>query len=184
MSFEESLVWHASPTLASLKVANLYNFKFDSMEECISTIACFNSMMNPKGIYIKLMKISGDSYLIYVYRKSHLQKILNDEEVINFLSEYGYAGDNLNAYLELLAKRLGEGTDFPHEVGVFLGYPLPDVKAFIETKGQNCIACGDWKVYHNEQEARCLFCKFKHCKDVYVKVHSEGRRFCDMLVSA
>lgn len=92
--------------------------------------------------------------------------------------------DDLDAYLELLAKRLGEGTDFPHEVGVFLGYPLLDVTAFIETKGQNCIACGDWKVYHNEQEARCLFCKFKHCKDVYVKVHSEGRRFCDMLVSA
>ena len=81
MSFEESLICHAAPTLASLKIANLYSFKFSNDAECKMTIQHFNSLMNPKGIHIELLKNSGDFYLIYVYRKSYLQKILRDYDV-------------------------------------------------------------------------------------------------------
>lgn len=185
MSFEESLVWHASPTLASIKVANLYSFRFASKQECIDTIKQFNLMMNPKGIYIELLKNTGDFYLIYVYRKSRLQIDLYDISVQSFLCEMGYPiNSSPYGYLNMLKKRLKKEKDFPHEIGVFLGYPLADVKAFIKMKGQNCIACGDWKVYGNEEVARGLFCKYKHCREVYVSVYEAGRKFTDMLVSA
>ncbi|MDO5590905.1 MAG: DUF3793 family protein [Lachnospiraceae bacterium] len=185
MSFEESLVWHASPTLASIKIANLYNFKFTSLEECLCTIADFNGLMNPKGIYIELVKNVGDFYLIYVYRKSHLSKELGRSDVRKFLVQFGYSPDgDLSIYLNVLKERLALKEEFPHEIGVFLGYPLPEVKAFIEAKGQGSIACGEWKVYHDEQFAKCMFCKYRHCREIYMKVFGEGRRLSDMLISA
>lgn len=185
MSFEESLIWHASPTLASIKVANLYSFQFGSMEECIQIMHQFNSIMNPKGLYIELLKNTDDFYLIYVYRKSHLLQNLNRVHIQEFLKEYGYTGGNdLSTYFDVLKSRLLNQVDFPHEIGVFLGYPLADVKAFIEDKGKNAVICGNWKVYHDEKSARCLFCKYNHCREVYVKVYEGGRKFCDMLVGA
>lgn len=185
MSFEESLIRHAAPTLASIKVANLYSFKFSSIEECQKTICYFNALMNSKGIYIELLKNSGDFYLIYVYRKSHLQKKLQDAEIQNLLVQYGYPEKcEIKKYLNVLKIRMDAGEDFPHEIGLLLGYPLADVKAFIETKGKDCIACGDWKVYGDEEAAKCLFCKYRHCKEVYMSVYEAGRRFVDMLVSA
>ena len=36
---------------------------------------------------------------------------------------------------------------FPHEIGIFLGYPLADVAGFIRNKGRNCKCIGTWKVY-------------------------------------
>jgi len=185
MSFEESLILHASPTLASIKTANLYSFEFQSIEECRNTIGAFNAVMNKKGIYIELVKNTGDFYLIYVYRKTHLQRTLENEEVRTFLHNYGYSSETeLEKKIDILKSRLKAKKDFPHEIGVFLGYPLDDVKAFINFRGKNCIACGDWKVYNNEEAAKCLFCKFKHCKEMYVKVYRAGRKFSDMLVSA
>jgi len=185
MSFEESLVLNASPTLASIKIASLYNFRFTSMEECLSTINDFNLLMNKKGIFIELAKSSGDFYLIYVYRKSHLQRAMENEKILEFLMAYGYPMESsLQEKIAILKKRLCKESDFPHEIGVFLGYPLEDVKTFIEKKGNHSILCGDWKVYHDEETARCLFCKYRHCKETYIRVYKAGRSFTDMLVGA
>ena len=49
------------------------------------------------------------------------------------------------------------GSDFPHEVGLFLGYPVWDVKGFIEHKGQQYKLCGYWKVYDDVPGALCKF---------------------------
>jgi len=185
MSFEESLVRHAAPTLANIKIANLYRFKFESVDECQGTVEYFNSIMNPKGIYIELLEYAKESYLVYVYRKSRLQVVLCDNDVERFLSELGYSTDSgLQGYLGVLKDKLHTEAEFPHEMGVFLGYPLPDVKAFIEDQRDGYVLCGDWKVYHDEDTAKCLFCKYKHCREVFVKVYNEGRKFGDMLVSA
>lgn len=179
------MVWNASPTLASIKIANLYSFRFFSIEECLDTISRFNELMNKKGIYIELLKNSGDFYLIYVYRKSHLEKVLGEKKIRDFLAEYDYPENcSVQNCLTVLKKRLSAEKDFPHEIGVFLGYPLEDVKAFIDTKGDRCVLCGDWKVYHDEETARCLFCKYKRCREIYVKVYKAGRSFKDMLVTA
>ena len=37
--------------------------------------------------------------------------------------------------LEHLRYRMEVSIDFPHEIGVFLGYPLKDVKYFISRRG-------------------------------------------------
>lgn len=56
MGFEESLIRNAAPTLAGIKTANLYNFRFKNLRECIESIHRMNKRLNQKGIYIRLMK--------------------------------------------------------------------------------------------------------------------------------
>lgn len=185
MSFEESLVRNAAPTMANIKIANLYNFRFSSLKECVMTIRYFNAIMNGKGVYIELLKWSGDFYLIYVYRKSHLLAALQRDDIREFLERFGYLKSyDIKECLDVIKTKLKKNADFPHEIGVFLGYPLSDVKAFIETKGQDCLVCGEWKAYQDEENAECTFCKYKHCKEVYVRTYQGGRKLCDMLVSA
>ena len=73
---------------------------------------------------------------------------------------------------------------FPHEMGVFLGYPLGDVIGFIKNAGQNCKCVGCWKVYCNECEAIKAFARFKKCTSVYVRLWNQGRSVRQLTVAA
>ena len=70
-----------------------------------------------------------------------------------FIKKYGYESTDPAYALERLRSRLAQREDFPHEIGLFLGYPLGDVIGFIKNAGQNCKCVGCWKVYCNECEA-------------------------------
>ena len=52
------------------------------------------------------------------------------------LPEAGEAPDVGNM-LTQLSRKLCCSAEFPHEIGVFLGYPLGDVVGFIENRGKN-----------------------------------------------
>lgn len=185
MGFEESLIRNAAPTLAGIKIANLYNFRFRNLRECQESIDRMNRQLNKKGLYIHLMKNVEDFYLLYVYRKSKLEETITDPEVRTFLLEYGYDdATDVWSYIVRLKERINTESCFPHEIGVFLGYPIEDVREFIEKKGEGCAYCGEWKVYHDVPAAISFFCKLKKCRDVYARVYEDGRNIYDMTVSA
>ena len=50
--------------------------------------------------------------------------------------------------------RLRRESDFPYEVGLFLGYPPRDVEGFIREKARRAKCTGAWKVYGDEEAAR------------------------------
>lgn len=59
--------------------------------------------------------------------------------------------------------------------GGVLGYPLEDVKGFIDNKGKNCESCGVWKVYCNrEEKVRGMF--YKHILFLFMRIRFS--RFC------
>ena len=66
--------------------------------------------------------------------------------------------------LRILEERISCGS-FPHEIGIFLGYPVDDVLGFIENKGANYLFCGFWKVYSNPRKAKRAFDEYVHCRD-------------------
>ena len=84
--------------------------------------------------------------------------------------------------MERLKERLEHNHEFPHEIGLFLGYPLGDVIGFVENSGRNCICSGCWKVYQNAAEAIRTFQRFKKCKEVYVRLWSEGKSVWQLTV--
>lgn len=65
---------------------------------------------------------------------------------------------------------------FPHEIGIFLGYPLEDVKGFIENSGRHFKICGQWKVYSDTKRAEKLFAKYAECSDRFVLVYHKGNQ--------
>lgn len=68
--------------------------------------------------------------------------------------------ESITVHLQTDSK-LQSDPDFPHEIGLFLGYPAEDVKGFIENKAACSKCSGCWKVYGDEQAARILFKNIK-----------------------
>ena len=179
---EKSLIEHCAPTLAGMKCASLFNY-FHSGEQLVrEELNELNHLLNGKGVFIEVLIWRETSALIYVYRKTMLESILASPGAFELLTPYGYESCETEACLSYLKCRIRHSSCFPHEIGVFLGYPLEDVYGFITNKGQNCESCGMWKVYCNKDEKNKLFQKFQKCKDIYQRVFCEGRTLLQMTV--
>ena len=70
---------------------------------------------------------------------------------------------------------------FPHEVGLFLGYPAEDVEGFIENKGRDFACAGYWKVYANEKETRALFEQYSVCTHEFCTRLESGTSFPELV---
>jgi len=79
--------------------------------------------LNPKDIVVSVMTRKDGRALIYVYRKSRLKKELQNKETSEFLAKYGYSHLSVEKAVARLKNRLAQSEGFPHEIGVFLGYP-------------------------------------------------------------
>lgn len=173
---EKYLVEYCSPTLASLKTANLFSYACTSETGLNTYISYWNQCMEEKGVSMHALRIRNHRALIYVCRKKLLKKDMERPGVASFLKELGYEYTDTDYAVGRLKKRLNEDRDFPHEIGLFLGYPLGDVIGFMKNSGRNCLYSGCWKVYCNESEAVRIFQKYKKCTSVYIRLWNEGRR--------
>lgn len=179
---ENELVEHCAPTLAGLKSAGLFRYFYEDKEKTRKEVQQVNELLNERGVYVEALLWDKNSALIYTYRFRHLQKELEKADTRKLLEEYGYDNYDVESCICHLKARLRNYTCFPHEIGIFLGYPLADVKGFIENNGQNCKCCGMWKVYCNETETEKLFQKLKKCSEIYLKVFLDGRNLMQLTV--
>lgn len=179
---ESLLVTHCSPTLAGMKTGNLFNCRYGSRLELRKFVAKWNRTLNTKGVYIKVMRVNNGMALIYVYRRAKLAGALKNKEIRGFMENFGYNCNDLEGMLEKLAHKLQNESGFPHEIGVFLGYPFEDVKAFIKHKGKNYKHVGHWKVYTDEHSAIKTFSKYKKCTDIYCQKLEEGTNLLRLTV--
>ena len=181
---EKYLIEHCSPTLASLKTANLFSVSLKQECNADDQINEWSRLLAPKGIELFVIKRSESAALVYVFRRDMLKSDLEKPGVCEFLCEYGYSGTDTCPALERLSYRLACCADFPHEIGIFLGYPLEDVKGFIKFGGRNCKCSGCWQAYGNVDEARRTFRRFKKCRAVYKKQWLGGRSVLQLTVAA
>lgn len=76
-----------------------------------------------------------------------------------------------------------ESGEFPHEVGLFLGYPPEDVKGFIDHRANDFKCAGLWKVYGDEEKARSLFEKYRKCTEIYCALWQSGSKLEQLAVA-
>lgn len=181
---ERYLIEHCSPTLASIKTANLFRYVYSSEEELKNCVEVWNEMLSGKGVFLEVLKKGTQDALIYVYRKEKLREDLEKEGVFAFLKTYGYVHGTERQTIDFLKQRLCRSAGFPHEIGLFLGYPLEDVIGFVENKGRNSKCSGCWKVYGDQDYALHLFEQFKRCKSIYKCLFSEGKTIPQLTVAA
>lgn len=181
---EETILRHCAPTLARIKTANLFTCEVKSREELKEELRKYNKKFVKKGLRILPLRYKDGRALIYVYRPSLLSQDLKHSYARELLSTLGYIPQSAGLSVVRLIKRLNEVEDFPHEIGLFLGYPAEDVKGFIEDGSRNYKCKGYWKVYSDEEKARRLFEKYKHCTSVYAEKWAQGRSLDRLTVGA
>lgn len=171
---ECALINHGSPTLARLKTGSLFTVHYESEAALLDDMNRLNALLHPKGLLLTVLRARPGWALMYLYREQALQDRLSQDDIQAFLNSCGYETFTPDAAINHLRTRLTDTGDFPHEIGIFLGYPLADVIGFIENAGQNCLCTGCWKAYTNECEAQKTFALYKKCKDVYTRLFAQG----------
>lgn len=172
---EEQLIRHCAPTLAGIKTGNMFLVSYQDENEMRFDIRSWNRRLSGKGLRILPLRFNAEKALIYVYRPKCLMCDLQNEAACRLLCGCGYTVGNHERCIVQLVKRMQEYGEFPHEVGLFLGYPPEDVCGFIENKAKECKCLGYWKVYGDEENAKKTFAKYKKCTDVYSYLYSCGR---------
>ena len=169
----EMLIRCCAPTMASLKTGNMFNCPFSSREEMTAELRKLNKALGRKGLRAIPFRWSGGKALVYLYRPKMLEKDLRDELAEKLLSECGYSCGNPNACIARLISRIRGDRDFPHEVGLFLGYPPADVDGFMHRK-HACKLTGIWKVYDDVEGAARQLARCRRCTEVYLRRFAEG----------
>ena len=179
--FEEELIMHCAPTLAGHKCGSLFSYHVSGKSDSSGISGCVRALM-ARGIRIALLGKCNAGWLIYVYRPSMLNTRLCMPEVRDFMLSMGY--DLSGGWLEQLRVHLHSGDGFPHEIGIFLDYPLCDVRGFIEHGGADYCCCGVWKCYCNADSARRIFALYRKCRDVYIACYRRGLSISRLTVAA
>lgn len=183
--FEHHLVEQCAPTLAGIKVGNLFHCTLASNENINHIICEWNNRFLSKGVQIRLIKETAAGALIYVFRPAMLSELLTRKDVASFLAGCGFSGcGSLDTYITRMRDHICNATCFPHEIGIFLGYPLHDVEGFIEHKGKHFSLCGFWKVYSEPQRAEKLFAQYRKCFGIYKTLFENGRSILQLTVAA
>ena len=123
------MAMHCAPVLAGLKPSNAVTLDYIDSKELIQSLA---------GSDIKCGLIySGNGKCLWLlYREQQVNQYLMDPENQRFLKHCGYSSFQIQNILYTLKNRYrlykAGQADFPHELGLILGYPLCDVIGFIK----------------------------------------------------
>ena len=162
-NFETVMIEQCAPVLAGLKPAGLFRYETRDCADLAARVRCWNDQLGEKGLKVR-------------------------EAVQEFLQREGYAlpedASDCDGMLRQLSRRLCCEADFPHEIGVFLGYPLTDVVGFIENQGRNFTCCGCWKAYGDPDAAARHFAQLNKCTRVYLRLFHEGTPIFRLAVAA
>jgi len=169
---EEYVVNNCAPTLAGIKTGSLFSCRCQR-KEALDFVKDLNTLFIDKGLLILPLKIDKELTLFYVYRPEKLKNDLSDPKAVSILKETGYKNLKPEYLISTLAKKLKDKNAFPHEIGLFLGYPPDDVKEFMRDK-ENCTLTGYWKVYKNVEKAKRTFSQFDKCFRIYKTKFKEG----------
>lgn len=179
---EDLLIRFCAPTLAGIKTGSLFTLHPSSRDAFRKDILMFNRSVNSKGIRILPLKVCDDYVLTYIYRPAMLDKDLKDPVAVSILKRFGYTVISSERCLADLVRRLNTSPTFPHEIGLFLGYPPLDVDGFIRNPQGGFYETGYWKVYSDVDSARLTFRRYKKCTEEYGRMLKEGRTLEQLVV--
>lgn len=175
---ENQLALQCAPLLMGIKISNILivdRKNGDRVMELFedTKISCY-------------MLCETDSRLTFLlYRKEELLGYLEEENVWKAMESFGYHEQEISEILDRLAVKyvsyMRKESDFPHELGLILGYPVEDVLGFIEHGGKNFLCSGYWKVYGDVEKAIKTFEAYDQAKETAVKMVAKGMGISNML---
>lgn len=176
---ETQLALQCAPLIMNIKISNLLILQQEQKSELLE-------LLSETGITAyELFEYGGKIYYL-LYRAEGLEEYLELNGIRKILMWAGYRGCGVEKLLERFRERymeyiLGKG-EFPHEMGVFLGYPAEDVWGFIRNAGKNFLYSGYWKVYDKLPEKLLLFQQFEIAREAVIEMLSGGYNIRDMVL--
>lgn len=184
-TLDQILAYHCAPALAGLKPANLVALSREEFPDLEERLEDYRRLFARRGVALRTMCGCGRKVLLLLYRPAQLEEALGAPLAAALLEKDGYRpGEDLEAMLDRLGLRLRTGGDFPHEIGLFLGYPPEDVAGFQRHRGRNCKLCGYWKVYSDVDRAKALFRRYDRCRERLCARLAAGQSLCQVLQAA
>lgn len=168
-----SIIYSAAPCIAGEKPSSLIIFNKSKR----SLYEYWEKYKKEIREYLHLdyyeLKKNKKSIVVMFYNEKMLVKTLKKKENSKFLQRFNYNKHmNVKSTLSLLKRRYGNVC--PHEIGIFLGYPLNDVVNFIQCPNKNCLLVGYWRVYNDVENAKIIFDKYDQIKTKACLAISKG----------
>ena len=177
-NIETQMVFQCSPVIAGLKASNLLIIKHDDVCYVKKIIGLTNLS------YCMLFKTEQKTTIL-LYDKSILKTYLSQERVIRLLKDTGYENCGLDMIIPVFKIHYETyttgGQEFPHEMGLLLGYPIEDVEGFIKNKGKNSLYTGYWKVYEALPEKIHLFSAFESARETFIQMLKNGANMVEVI---
>ncbi|MGI6152355.1 MAG: DUF3793 family protein [Christensenellaceae bacterium] len=180
IGFEWQLAKYCAPTIAGIKPASLLSCKKNPNGNA-RVLKQYIAQLREKGLHVERLRETATCMLLMVYQRELLAQRLQEKSAAGFLRRNGYPpGAGVQSAIDTLKKRM-QRQGFPHEIGIFLGYPVYDVWQFIRQKGRHYHLCGDWKVYRDIETARETFEQYASCKNYYCAQVAQGCTIQELL---
>ncbi|MCR5702741.1 MAG: DUF3793 family protein [Lachnospiraceae bacterium] len=179
---EELIIEHCSPTLAGMKSGSMFSVKTSKDMDIYEEVRDLNKALRKKGLRVIPLRKTDEFALIYIYRPKHLEKDLKDPRALRILKKKGYETQNPECCIAQLVRHIRSDEAFPHEIGLFLGYPPSDVESFIKHPCTGVKCCGYWKAYSNPEKAQKKFVRFRKCTEAYHEMNKRGKSLAQLAV--
>jgi len=168
---ETQIAMQCAPVVTGLKISNLLILPKE-MEYQVKYL------FSQTALDVIPLAVSKDKITFLLCQKYKLKLFIGRKEVRELFVNYGYKKVSIDSVLKQFSERYqlftnGKG-EFPHEMGLLLGYPVNDVKGFIKYRGKNFLYCGYWKVYCNLEEKLACFREYDSAREMMVELLKEG----------
>ncbi len=184
------LALQCAPLIAGLKVSNLLNISIKELRR-------LDELLKESSISWFVLYEDGYKANVLLYNSELLNDYLSRQEVSGEFFKMGYEEFFINIYndktgrcsvffrrsmLKELLKKFSEKyavymkmkDNFPHELGFLLGYPVEDIKGFINHKGEKYQYVGYWKVYKDYEQKMKIFESFENAKESLINLLYHG----------
>lgn len=173
------------PTLLKIKPANLVCFYKRYINEKYNFFLTLQSEINQFQADYEILYENECIYCILIYNYDLLNHVTKTYYNHKLMTDNNYYGEDLSFYMTILKRRYMNYMDkinvgFPHEIGIFLGYPIIDVEEYIKNKGENYLLSGYWKVYHNVNKAKKTFRYFSNVRESTLNLVNTGKYLKDI----
>lgn len=156
---------HCAPLILRLKPATMLMIPHNEVFE-YERLARFHQLC-----YVRLYE-SATKYAMLFYDWDYLCMHLQQDTNRSLLHSMGYANTSLEVMFSTLSTRIQayyERTgEYPHEIGIFLGYPYDDVRAFMKSGAEKVLYRGYWNVYDNVECAKYMFQTYDRVRSVFL----------------
>ena len=174
------IIRNAGPTIKKHKTSSLINFSSSNRNLNNMWNRYKNEVKDKLDVdYFELKKDATNTFVLF-YNSEKVESAIRDNKNMQFLKRFGY---NENMDIKQCLLLLGQRFECmcPHEIGIFLGYPLEDVVSFVDFPKSKCKMVGYWKVYHDIEKAEIIFNKYDEIKSTIMRLMMTGMKPTELL---